>query len=95
MSKEQYEELMEGVEAVSELLFVQLKEVRTNLEKTLSWDTDRLQGELDEFYNQKIPELEELRRDCNLKSAFESGYAGFSSHPEIKAEKEKLSEDVY
>ena len=95
LSKEQYKELKEGVEELSDLLFVRLREVCTNLEKALPQDVDRLRGEHDVFYNQKIPELEELRMYCNLKSAFESGYAVFVSHPEIKAEKEKLSEEVH
>ena len=34
LSKEQYKEFTEGVEELSELLFVQLREVCTNLEKT-------------------------------------------------------------
>ena len=108
LSKEQHEELTEEVEAVSELLFVQLGKLRTNLEKTLH-------GELDEFYDQKIPELVELRRsltkvlivdeieaerekfseEVNLEPAYKSGYAVLSSHTEIEAEGVKFSEEVY
>ena len=44
----------------------------------LPWDTDKLQGQLDIFYNKTIPELEELRRYFNLESAFETGYEGLS-----------------
>ena len=55
LSKEQHEELTEEVEAVSELLFVQLAGVYKNLEK-------KLKRELDVFYDQKILELIELKK---------------------------------
>ena len=91
LSKEQYEEWTEGVEELSEN-FMQLRELRTNLEKMLPWDTDKLQGHLDIFYNKTIPELEELRRYFNLESAFETGSEGLSSRPGTEAEREKFSE---
>ena len=84
-----------GVEELSDMMFVQLKELRDNLQKTLSWDTGWLQEELYEFYTQKLPELEELRRYCNLDYAYETGYAVSGLHPEIEAEGVKLSEGVY
>ena len=71
LSKEQYKVLTEGVEELSDQLFGQLQEFYTNLEKALPRDADRLKGEHKEFYGQKIPELDELRMDYNLKSAFE------------------------
>ena len=64
LSEEQYKELTKGVEQVSDMLYVQLRELRNNLQKTLSWDTDWLEEELYKFYNYKLPELEELRRYC-------------------------------
>ena len=90
---ERYKVGLEVLE-LSDLLLVHLREICIDLEKALPQDADRLRGEHDKYYAQKIPELDKLRRGYNLKSAFESGYAGFSSHPEIKAEEEKLSEEV-
>ena len=66
LSEEQYKELTKGVEQFSDMLYVHLRQLRNNLQKTLSWDTDWLEEELYEFYNQKLPELEELRRYCKL-----------------------------
>ena len=71
LSKEQYEALTVGVVEMSGLLFVQLKEVCTNLEKALPHDADRLKEEHAEFYNRMIPNLEELRSYCDLESAYE------------------------
>ena len=67
LSKEQYEKLTVGVKELSDLLFVQLKEVCTNLEKALPLDVDRLKGEHDEFYNRMIKELEKLKVDLKSK----------------------------
>ena len=39
LSKEHLEELTVGVEELSDMMFVQLRELRDNLQKTLSWDT--------------------------------------------------------
>ena len=83
--------MTEGVDELSDMLLVQLREIRANLEKTLSWDTDWLQKELDEFYTQKLPELEELKR--NLKTALESDHVGYDLHPKKEAEREKLSKE--
>ena len=86
LSKEQYEELTVEVEDLSELLFV-------HLVRAMPQDTDKLKGEYDKFYAQKIPKLKELRRSCNLEPACETGYTVLSSHPEIEAERESLKED--
>ena len=94
--KERYKVGLEVIE-LSDLLLVHLREICTDLEKALPQDADRLKVEHDKYYSQKIPELDKLRRGCSLKSAFEvynlSGYAGFNLHPEIEAEREKLSEE--
>ena len=63
LSKGQYEALTVGVEKLSDLLFAQLKEVCTNLEKALTHDADRLKVEHDKFYNRMIPELDKLKVD--------------------------------
>ena len=70
LSKEQLEELKEGVEKLSDLLLGQRKEVCTNLEKAPPQEADRLK-EIYVIYNQKLSELEMLRRSCNLKSSEE------------------------
>ena len=66
LSKEQGEKLTVEVEELSDLLLVHLRD----LVKALPQDADRLKGEYDTFYAQKKPVLEELRRYCNLKSAY-------------------------
>ena len=45
-TKEQYEELTERVEDLSDMLFVQLKKLYEDLDTTLSWDTGWLEGEI-------------------------------------------------
>ena len=66
LSKEQYEELKVGVEKLTDMLSIQLKEACTILEKALPQEMDGLKEEYDVFYNQKLPELNELRRSFNL-----------------------------
>ena len=63
MTKEQHEELKEGVKELSDLLLEQLKEAYINLKKALPQDVDRLKRGHEEFYAQKIPELDKLRMD--------------------------------
>ena len=67
LTKVQYEELKEGVKELSDMLFVQLREVCTNLEKALPQDVDRLKVEHNELYNQTIPEVEKLKLDLRVK----------------------------
>ena len=67
LTKEQHEEVKEGVKELSDLLLGQLKEVSTNLEKVQSQDTGRLKVEHDEFYNRVIPELDKLKVDLMIK----------------------------
>ena len=52
---EQYEELTERVEELSDMLYIQLYELYNKLNKTLSWDTGRQEKEIFEFYIQKHP----------------------------------------
>ena len=86
-----------GVEVteLSDLLLVDLKVVCNDLEKALPQDADRLKREHDKYYVQKIPELVELRRICNLKSVCEvynlTGYAVLSPHPKTEADGMKFS----
>ena len=61
------------VEELSELLFVHLREISTDLEKALPQEADKLKGEHEKFCAQKIPKLEELRRSCNLEPAYKTG----------------------
>ena len=77
LSKWQYEMLTLGVEELSDLMFGQLGKLRKNLEK-------KLQGELDEFFDQMIPELAELRRRLTKVLILD----------EIKAEKVEFSKEV-
>ena len=93
LSKEQYEELKVGVEKLTDMLSVQLKEAYTTLGKALPQEVDRLKEKHDVFYNQKLPELNELRRSFNLEPAYESGNAVLSPHPETEAEGMKFSEE--
>ena len=80
LTKEQYGELTEGVKELSDLLFVQLRDVCTNLEKALPQDVDRLKEEHDVFYNQKIPEVEKLKLDLRVKKPPEiAGPANFQA----------------
>ena len=67
LTKEQYEELVTGVKELSDLLFVQLREICTNLERVLPQDVDRLKEEHNTLYNQKIPEVEKLKLDLRVK----------------------------
>ena len=67
LTKEQYEEMVTGVKELSDLLFVQLREICTNLERVLPQDVDRLKEEHNTLYNQKIPEVEKLKLDLRVK----------------------------
>ena len=67
LTKEQHEELKEGVKELSDLLMVQLTEVYNNLRKVLPQDVGRLKEKHNEFYNQKMPELEQLKSDLRMK----------------------------
>ena len=89
LSKEQGEKLTVEVEELSDLLLVHLRD----LVKALPQDADRLKGEYDTFYAQKIPVLEELRRYCNLEPTYESGIAVLSPHPDTEADGMKFSEE--
>ena len=78
LSKEQYERLTVLVEELSDLMFGQLGELRKYLGKTL-------QGELDEFFDQKIPELIELKQSLTKVLIVD----------ETEAEGMKFSKEVY
>ena len=67
LTKEQYEVLTEGVKELSDLLFIQLREVCSNLEKAMPQDVDRLREVHNEFYTQKIPDVEKLKLDLRIK----------------------------
>ena len=91
LSREQCKELKVGVEKLSVMLSIQLKEACTTLEKALPQEADRLKEEHDVFFNQKLPELNRLRRSFNLKPTHESGYAVLSPHPKTEADGMKFS----
>ena len=52
--KERYKVGLEVIE-LSDLLLVHLREICTNLEKAMPQNADRLKGEHDKYYAQKIP----------------------------------------
>ena len=56
LSREQYKELKVGVEKLTDMLSIQLKEACTILEKAMPQEKDGLKEEYDVFYNQKLPE---------------------------------------
>ena len=93
LSREQYEELKVGVEKLTDMLSIQLKEACTILEKALPQEMDGLKEEYDVFYNQKLLELNELRRSFNLEPTCESGNAVLSPHPDTEADGMKFSEE--
>ena len=52
---------------LSDLLMLQLTEVYNDLRKVLPQDVGRLKEKHKEFYNQKMPELEQLKSVLRMK----------------------------
>ena len=84
--------MMVAVNELSDLLFVQLKEICTNLEKALPEDVDRLEREHDEFHIQKVQELEKLKTDLRKKSLKQKGQPNIKSQGWERELQRKITE---
>ena len=83
LTKEQHEELKEGVKELSDLLLGQLKVVCNDLEKALPEDVVRLKGEHDEYFNRLIPEFDKLKVDLMIKKPSDTSRPAQYRAPEI------------